>query len=155
MNLWHRISYFHDAGFGKCCFRELRSAKKRKQHFLKCPRKKSDFRNTIHSLVRQPWHAPILIAALSYPTATVIVSSEKSYLEEKQISLAVGIVRTTVLWSFIESITERFKQKSKKMGFDWRMILNYLPTDWLGNSQYVTRIVWLCFFIEVSVYFFI
>ena len=98
--------------------------------------KKSDFRNTIHSLVLQPWHAAILIAALAIQvSATVIVSSEKSYLEEKQISLAVEIVRATVLWSFIESITERFKQKSKKMGFDWRMILNYLPADWLGNSQ--------------------
>ena len=98
--------------------------------------KKSDFRNTIHSLVLQPWHAAILIAALATQvSATVIVSSEKSYLEEKQISHAVEIVRATVLWSFIESITERFKQKSKKMGFDWRMILNYLPADWLGNSQ--------------------
>ena len=126
MNLWHRISYFHDARFGKCCFREMRSAKKGKQHFLKWPGKKSYFRNTIHSLVLQTWHAALLIAALATQvSATVIVSSEKSYLEEKQISLAVEIVRATVLWSFIESITERFKQK----------YLIFQLTDWGTRSH--------------------
>ena len=45
------------------------------------------------------------------------------------------------------------KEPVKESGFWLKDDVNYLATDWLGNSQYVTCIVWLCFSTDVSVFF--